>query len=93
MTCITGNTIMNHEIDHSTNLRVVKSDIGYHFEVMRDKKLVIGMYFLYGEKTHKAAYSLGGAIYAYFHDDEMAEDAMRIIEENNEILGGYELTR
>jgi hypothetical protein len=85
--------ILNQVIDSQTSLRIFKNDIGTHFEILRHDKLAIGMYFLYGEKVHKAACCLGGAIYGLFHDDELTEDVMEIIEVNKDLLGGYELMR
>ena len=85
--------VCNKPIDTRFNLRVLRSDIGYHFELLDDGKLSIGMYFLYGEKIHKAALSLGGAIYGKFHDDELTEDVMRAMDEVEDALGGCELTR
>lgn len=86
-------TILNSSIDSRHSLRILKSDIGVHFELIRDSKLAIGMYFLYGEKVHKAALSLGGAIYGMLHDDELTEDVMKLIDDNEQLLGGCELKR
>lgn len=89
-------TIFNQDIESSISgisLRLLKSDIGCHFEILRHGQLVIGMYFLYGETIHKAVYGLGGAIYGFYHDDELTEDVMSVIEANKDLLGGYELTR
>jgi hypothetical protein len=85
--------VLNQNIDSRHHLRIFKSDIGVHFELLRDGKLAIGTYFLYGEKIHKAACCLGGAIYGLLHDDELTEDVMRVIEDNEALLGGYELKR
>jgi len=86
-------TILTHNIDSQYTLRILTSDIGYHFELIRNGKLSFGTYFLYGENTHKAALCLGGAVYGLLHDDELAEDIMKIIDENESILGGSELKR
>ena len=85
--------VSNKSIDNRFSLRVLRSDIGYHFELLDDGKLSIGMYFLYGEKIHKAALSLGGAIYGKFHDDELTEDVMRAMDEIEDSLGDSELAR
>lgn len=85
--------VLNKSIDTRFTLRVLKSDIGYHFEILDCDKLGIGMYFLYGEKVHKAALGLGGAIYGYYRDDELTEDVIKVIDDNEHLLGGYELKR
>ncbi len=80
-------------VDERHSLRALKSDIGYHFELLRDSKLAFGTYFLYGEKLHKVALCLGGAAYGLFHDDELAEDLMRTFYEVEHLFGKNELTR
>jgi hypothetical protein len=85
--------VSNKSIDSRFNLRILRSDIGYHFELLDDNKLALGVYFLYGEKIHKAALSLGGAIYGRFHDDELVEDVMRAMDEFEDTFEGCELTR
>lgn len=85
--------VSNKPIDSRFNLRILRSDVGCHFELLDEGKLAIGMYFLYGEKIHKAALSLGGAVYGRFHDDELAEDVMQAIYEVEDSLGGCEFKR
>lgn len=88
-----SSVILNQNIDSQYTLRILKSDIGVHFELLRNGQLAVGTYFLYGEKTHKAACCLGGAIYGMLHDDELTEDVMKVIDDNETLLGGYELKR
>jgi len=89
--------VLNQTINstnHSTHhIRIVKSKNVCRFELLKANELLIGMYFSYGEKIHKAACCLGGAIYGFCQDDELAEDVMAIIEANKDVLGGYELSR
>lgn len=86
-------TVLNKLIDSRFTLRIVQSDTGYHFEVLDNGKLGFGTYFLYGEKLHKAALCVGGALYGLYHDDKLAEDVMSIIHNHEKLLGGDELTR
>jgi hypothetical protein len=85
--------VLTKPMDSRFTLRILRSDIGYHFEILDCGKVAIGTYFLYGDNLHKATLSLGGAIYGRFHDDELTEDVMRAIDEVRESLGGCELKR
>ena len=86
-------TVLNKLINSRFTLRILQSDTGYHFEVLDNGKLGFGTYFLYGEKLHKAALCVGGALYGLYHDDKLAEDVMSIIHNHEKLLGGDELTR
>lgn len=86
-------TILSTSVDARNSLRVLKSDIGYHFELLQDGKLTFGTYFKYGESINKVALCLGGAVYGMLHDDELSEDVMKVVYDNQESFGGNELSR
>jgi hypothetical protein len=75
------------------HLVVLKNDIGYDFELRENNKMIFSLRFLYGQKLHKVAYCLGGAVYGLLNNDVLSEVIIKAIEDNKESLGGYELTR
>lgn len=75
------------------HLVVLKNDIGYDFELRENHKMIFSLRFLYGQKLHKVAYCLGGAVYGLLNNDALAEVVIKAIEDNKDILGGYELIR
>jgi hypothetical protein len=75
------------------HLVILKNDIGYDFEVRENNKMIFSLRFLYGQKLHKIAYCLGGAVYGLLNNDALAEVVIKAIEDNKDVLGGYELIR
>jgi len=85
--------IVTHALDGRNSLRILKSDIGYHLELLQEGKLAFGTYFRYGERVDNVALCVGGAIYGMLHDDEISESAMLVITDNFMVFGGNELQR
>jgi len=85
--------IVTHALGGRNGLRILKSDIGYHVELLQGDKLAFGTYFRYGERVDNVALCIGGAIYGMLHDDELAESAMLVITDNFIVFGGNELQR
>lgn len=83
-----GTTILSTSVDGRNSLRVLKSDIGYHCELLQDGKLAFGTYFKYGESVNKIALCVGGAVYGMLHDDKLSEDTMKVIYDNEHLFEG-----